>query len=145
MLVRTLALMLATVGFMVPVSAPAVAAPDNFTPRSGPTFNSAIGNKAAQRTIFRKVMRSINSSPRGSEINIFTWNFLTREGKNALVRAQRRGVRVRLLMDNKNNTQFDNYPFRRLRASLHRGNRQFPARRRSWARTCQNSCRGPGG
>ena len=143
MLVRTLALMLATAGLMVPVGAPASATPDNFTPRSGPTFNNPVGGRTAQRTIFRKVMRSINSSPRGSEINIFSWNFLTSEGKDALLRAQRRGVRVRLLMDDSNSSKFvPNPPFRRLRAGLRNGNKSFPATRRSWARTCEKTCRG---
>lgn len=145
MLVRTLALMLATAGLMVPTSAPAAAAPDNFTPRSGPTFNSPIGDRADQRAIFRRIIRSINSSPRGSDIRIFSWNFLTRDGKDALLRAQRRGVKVQLLMDAKNNTKFVNTPFRRLRAGLRNGNQDVARDRKSWARTCTQSCRGRGG
>ena len=146
MFIRTLALMLATVGLLVPTQS-ASAAPDNFTPRSGPTFNSPLGDKSAQRAIFRKIMRSINSSPRGSEIHIFTWNFLTREGTDALLRAQRRGVRVRVLMDS-GNMDIDgvtNTPYRRLRSGLRNGNDGRPRARRSWARMCQNSCRGKGG
>ena len=146
MFVRTLALMVATAGLMVPVGAPASATPDNFTPRPGPTFNNPVGGPTARRAIFRKVMRSVNSSPRGSDIKIFTWNFLTSEGKDALLRAQRRGVRVRLLMDDSNSNAFvPNPPFRRLRAGLRNGNRDFPARRHSWARTCEKTCRGGGG
>jgi hypothetical protein len=145
MLVRTLALVLATAGLLVPTAAPAIATPDNYTPRSGPTFNSPLGTKRSQQAIFRKIIRSINSTPRGHEINMFTWNFLTREGKEALLRAQRRGVRVRLIMDDINNEQFDNTPFRRLRAGLRRGNQGRPADRRSWARLCQGTCRGGGG
>jgi hypothetical protein len=144
-LVRTLALLLAAVGLMVPVTTTASAAPDNFTPRSGPTFNSPVGDASAQRAIFRKIMRSINSSPRGSNINIFSWNFLTSEGKDALLRAQRRGVRVRLLMDKRNLQRIDNPPFRRLRAGLQQGNRRVEGKRRSWARVCEGTCRGGGG
>jgi hypothetical protein len=145
MFVRALALLLATVGLMVPVGTPASATPDNFTPRNGPTFNSPLGDVGTRRAIYRKVIRSINSTPRGSNINIFTWNFLTTQGKDALLKAQRRGVRVRLIMDDRNVTEIDNPPFRRLRAGLREGNKDRPADRRSWARLCQGSCRGSGG
>ncbi len=144
---RALALLLATTGLMVPVStvSSASATPDNFTPSSGPTFNSAVGGSTAQRKIFREIMRSVNSTPRGANINIFTWNFLTSEGKDALLRAQRRGVRVRLLMDDQNVRKVDNPPYRALRAGLRRNNSDFPAKRRSWARVCEKTCRGGGG
>ena len=142
---RMLALLVATAVFLVPTGSPANATPDHYTPRPGPTFNSPLGNVATKRAIFRKIIRSINSSPRGSEINAFTWNFLTREGTNALLRAQSRGVRVRLLMSQGNNTEIVNQPFRRLRAGLHAGNKHRPLKRHSWARTCAHSCRGKGG
>lgn len=142
MLVRTLALMLATAGLMLPVSPPASATPDNFTPRPGPTFNSPLGDSNARRAIFRKIIRSVNSTPRGGEINILSWNFLTQEGKRALLRAQGRGVRVRLLMDVRNNTEIDNPPYRQLRAGLRKGSKGKPRDKRSWARVCEDSCRG---
>ncbi|HEX8779552.1 MAG TPA: phospholipase D-like domain-containing protein [Nocardioides sp.] len=149
MLVRTLALMLATVGLLVPVgAAPASATPDNFTPRGGPTFNSPLGGKKQQRAIFRKIIRSIHSTPRGSEIYIFSWNFLTRDGKDALLRAQDRGVRVRLLMDDVNLVLENgdrNSPYYKLKRGLRRGNQGRRAARRSWARTCQATCRGGSG
>ena len=146
-LVRTLALVLATTGLLLPVGSvsTASATPDNYTPKSGVTFNSPVGSASARNTILRKVMRSINSSPRGSNINIFTWNFLTSQGKDALLRAQRRGVRVRLLMDDQNVDQAGNPPYRALRAGLKRGNRNVPAKRRSFAKTCEGTCRGGGG
>lgn len=144
---RSLALLLATAGLLVPVgsASTAAAAPDNFTPKAGVTFNSPLGNQATRREIFRKVMRSVNSAPKGSNINIFTWNFLTSEGKDALLRAQKRGVRVRLLMDDLNVEAMPNPPFRALRAGLKKGNRQFPAKRRSFAKVCEKTCRGGGG
>ena len=142
MFVRTLALALATVCLVVPTGTPAQAAPDNYTPKRGVTFNNPLGDAAAKRAIFRQVMRSINSSPRGSDINIFSWNFLTSEGADALLRAQRRGVRVRLLMDIRNRTDIDNPPFRRLKAGLRRGNEDRRVDRHSWARVCKGTCRG---
>jgi hypothetical protein len=144
-LARILALLLVTTAFLAPTGSPASAAPDHFTPRRGVTFNSPVGTGATQRAIYTKIVRSINSSPRGSEIKIFTWNFLTSQGTDALLRAQGRGVRVRLLMDNANRVEVDNPPYRRLRAGLHRGNARWSPARSSWARTCVRSCRGAHG
>ncbi|MDO9456137.1 phosphatidylserine/phosphatidylglycerophosphate/cardiolipin synthase family protein [Nocardioides sp.] len=116
-----------------------------YRPKRGVTFNSAIGGRAAQRTIIDKILRTIDATPRGQEINIFSWNFLSAHGTDALLRAQARGVRVRLLMDNINNVEISNGPFRRLRAGLFAGNRGRKYARFSWARTCKQSCRGRGG
>ena len=141
MLVRTLALTLAAGVLLVPSgTAPAAATPDNFTPKPGPTFNNPT-SPGAKRKIFRRVIRSINSVPRGEDIDIFSWNFMTKAGKDALLRAQRRGVRVRLVMDDRNVKQVDNPPFRALRSGLARFNRRHPHQRNSWARLCQGTCR----
>lgn len=141
---RLLALIVAITAFLVPTfDTAANAAPDHYNPRPGVTFNSPLGSDGTKRAIFHKIMRSINSSPRGSEIKIFTWNFLTRDGTDALLRAQRRGVEVRLIMASSNNRVFVNRPFRRLRHGLRVGNRH--RHRNSWARTCRASCRGRGG
>jgi len=146
MLVRTLALMLATAGLMLPTSTiPASAAPDNFTPRPGPTFNSPVGGRVQQRTIFHRIMRSINSVPKDGEIDIFSWNFLTSEGADALLRAQKRGIRVRLIMDDRNVIQIDNPPFQRLRHGLRTWNQNHPRKRSSWARLCEGTCRSQNG
>ncbi|WP_432479384.1 phospholipase D-like domain-containing protein [Nocardioides sp. GXQ0305] len=145
MLVRTLALTLAATALLVPSgTAPAAATPDHFTPKPGVTFNNPT-NPGARRKIFRRVMRSINSVPRGENIDIFSWNFMTSAGKDALLRAQRRGVRVRLIMDDRNVKQVSNPPFRALRSGLKRYNRNHPRKRNSWARLCQGTCRSGGG
>jgi hypothetical protein len=145
MFVRTLALMLATAGLMLPTSTPAQAAPDNFTPKPGPTFNSPIGNKANQRKIYNRVLRSINSSPKGASIDIFSWNFLTQQGKDALLRAARRGVTVRLIMDDRNVEQIDNPSFPQLKAGLRKYNLNHPKKPNNWARLCVGTCRAKGG
>ncbi|WP_224121661.1 phospholipase D-like domain-containing protein [Nocardioides mangrovi] len=145
---RLLAL-LVTIGLLaLPMTAsPASATPDHFTPHAGPTFNSPIGNTQTRRTIFRKILRSVNSAPHGSRIHFFTWNFLTREGTDALLRAQSRGVTVRIIMDAKNNSdEVPNQPFRRLKNGLRKGNKGIDRKSNlSWARTCQGSCRGKTG
>lgn len=124
---------------------PAHAAPDDYKPRSGPTFNSPLGGAEVRRAIFRKIVRTIDSTKRGSSIKIFTWNLATEEGTTALLRAQARGVRVKLIMDRQNNKEIPNPSFRRLRSGLVKGNADWPAKRRSWARMCSQSCRGAGG
>lgn len=130
----------------VAASAAAAAAPDHFNPKPGPTFNSPLGGTEARRMIFHKIIRSINSSARGSEIKILSWNFLTSTGTDALLAAQRRGVKVQVLMDATNNDEdLPNGPFRRLRFELREGNERVAKGRHSWARMCDHSCRGPGG
>ena len=144
---KIILLLVTSLVFLVPVSAtgPADAAPDNFRPKNGPTFNSPLGSVTDRRAIFRKILRSVNSTKRGSTIKFFTWNFATSEGATALLRAQKRGVRVKLIMDKQNNKEVPNETFRRLRNGLKAGNAKWPKSRRSWARTCRQSCRGPGG
>ena len=145
---KLILLLVTSLVLLVPVSPGDVAhaAPDNFKPRSGPTFNSPLGGTTVRRAIFRKIMRSIDSTKRGSVIKVFTWNFATSEGAEALLRAQKRGVRVKLIMDAQNNTEEEPNPsFRRLRSGLKAGNAKWPDDRRSWARTCKRSCRGAGG
>lgn len=145
---RCLALLVAVTAFLVPVATTTAQAapPDNFTPKPGVSFNNPTGDREKRRTIYRKIMRSIDSAPGGSTIRFFTWNFLTSEGTGKLLRAQKRGVTVRLIMDAGNNRdEIGNPPFRRLRAGLHKQNKERPNRPKSWAKTCQNSCRGPGG
>ncbi|WP_323791200.1 phospholipase D-like domain-containing protein [Nocardioides sp.] len=141
-------LLVTSLALLVPVSANDVAgaAPDNFKPKAGPTFNSPLGSTTQRRAIFRKIMRSIDSTKRGSVIKIFTWNFATSEGATALLKAQKRGVRVKLIMDGQNNTDEEpNATFRRLKSGLKSGNAKWPKNRSSWARTCKRSCRGAGG
>ena len=145
MFVRTLALMLATAGLMLPTSTPAQAAPDAFNPKPGPTFNSAVGTTAQQRKIYNRILRAINSSPKGSSIDIFSWNFLTQQGKDALMRAARRGVTVRLIMDDRNVKQIDNPSFPQLRRGLRVYNQNHPKKPNNWARLCTGTCRSQNG
>lgn len=127
------------------VGTAAFAAPDAYQPKAGPSFNSPLGGAATRRAIFHKIIRTIDSTKRGSEIKIFTWNFATSEGATALLRAQARGVRVRLIMDGQNNREITNVTFNRLRSGLNAGNKRWSDGRGSWARMCRHSCRGAGG
>ncbi len=142
-------LLVTSLALLVPLGTADVAhaAPDDYKPRSGPTFNSPLGDVTVRRAIFRKIIRTIDSTKRGSAIKVFSWNFATSEGATALLRAQKRGVQVKVLMDRQNldSDGVANLPFIRLRDELRQGNAKWPKDRRSWARVCARSCRGTGG
>ncbi len=126
-------------GFQVPADA------GRYTPRPGVTFNSAVGSHAKQRAIFGKIIRSIRSTPRGQDIRIMSWNIQSKTAVDALLRAQRRGVRVRVLMSRSNAAAIDNTSWARLDRGLRRGNAHRREARHSWGRLCSASCRGRGG
>ncbi|MCW2791714.1 MAG: hypothetical protein JWO76_812, partial [Nocardioides sp.] len=115
---------------------------ERYTPTGGVSFNSPLGDSATRNRIFNKITKSIYAAPKGSTIRIFTWNFLTRAGVEALLKAQDRGVRVKLLMSETNTTQIENQPFKRLHRELKAGNKHRKAKRHSYARVCSKSCRG---
>src|SRR5207253_9989917 len=80
-----------------------------------------------------------------SRIRVMSCNIMSRTAVDALLRAQARGVKVRVLMDNTNLVDIPNPGFKRLKASLKRGNQSLPQKRRSYAKTCVGSCRGQRG
>ena len=135
------AALLASLLQVATVSSPAAAA-RGFTPKPGVTFNSAIGNEAKRRQVLTKIIKSVKATPRREEIRIMTWNLQSSAAVDALLRAQRRNVRVQLLMSRTNAVRFENDSFKRLKRGLERGNRGRAADRRSWARLCAGSCRG---
>lgn len=144
--VRIIALLMVMIGLVVPTQTTATAAPKpNFTPAKGVTFNNPLGAKPQKRRIIGKIMKSIKGSPKGSNIDIFSWNFLSAGGAEELLKAQRRGVRVRLLMDDSNRDNIDNPPFRRLAAGLKAGNKNRKKARHSYAKVCKGTCRSKGG
>ena len=112
----------------------------------GVTFNSPIGSRTVKVKINRKIMGAINHARRGSYIKIMTWNFMSAAAKDALLNAQRRGVKIQLLMDASNvDEDTPNPQFRRLKAGLAKGNQGRRVDRRSKAKTCSGACRGRGG
>src|SRR5690606_24076467 len=74
----------------------------------------------------------------------------TQAGVTALLKAQKRGVIVKAIMDRKNTVVESNPHFPRLKKGLQAGNRKKdgtlrPKAKRSNAKLCTKSCRGPGG
>jgi len=116
-----------------------------YTPRPGITYNSPVGSHAKKQAIFGKLLRSIRSTPKGQDIRIMSWNIQSKGAVDRLLRAQRRGVRVRVLMSRSNAAAIDNTSWARLQRGLRAGNTHRRKDRHSWARTCSKSCRGRSG
>jgi len=124
-----------------PQAADAAGAGYHVTP--GPIFNSASGPNKVKYAINNHIKGAINHAPHGSTIRIMSWNIMSRAATDTLLRAQRRGVRVLVLMDASNwSNDVPNPQFKRLKQGLARGNKGRAANRKSAAKVCQGSCRG---
>ena len=124
--------------------ASALQKPRRYSPAPGVVFNAALGTKANRNRIFGKIIAAINHAPAKSRIRIMSWNIMSRTAVDALLRAQARGVKVRVLMDNTNLVDIPNPGFERLKASFKRVNQRENIKQslRSYAKTCMQSCRG---
>lgn len=116
-----------------------------FTPARGVVFNNPIGAPAIKYRIFNKIVNSIRATPSTGYIRIMSWNIMSNSAVNALLAAQRRGVKIRVLMDRRNVTEIPNPTFRRLIRGLAANNQSRKPAGRSYAKTCRGSCRGTGG
>lgn len=127
-------------GFTSPASAAV------YTPPAGVKFNKPLSGHDAQRTILTHIVRSINGVPRRGTIRIASWNIRSNAFVDALIRAHRRNVSVRVVMDLGNaNAESPNPNVNRLARGLSQGNRVRPPERRSGLRKCRSSCRGSRG
>jgi len=113
--------------------APAGAA---FSPSDGPIFNRPIGSHGAKFRLVRHVEKTIRSTRRGSTILIATYLMDRQETADKLIAAHRRGVAVKVIMDD----GIESRPSRRLAAVLGKDRTA-----RSFAVFCHNSCRGTRG
>jgi phosphatidylserine/phosphatidylglycerophosphate/cardiolipin synthase-like enzyme len=124
----------------------AQATPAHFNPPKGPTFNNPFGTNASRFAINTKLIRTINSVRPGHKIRIASWNFRSTGISRALIRAHRRGVSVRVIMDFGNwNPDIPNPIAHRTHVALSRGDKHRKADMTSWLRRCKGSCRGPHG
>jgi hypothetical protein len=129
--------------------------PLNYTDPGGPTFNNPNGSKASQRRNLDRIakmvrstqgyrVRSVAQCPRvraqfPNEIRIALYSFSDPRVADALIAAHRRCVSVQVLMnDHLSNGTVP--AFGKLQRYL--GTRMGS---RSWARRCNNGCRGRGG
>jgi len=114
--------------------------------RPGLTFNSAVGPAGKRRAIVGKVNRAITHTKNGDTIRIMSWKIWTYAGVTRLLKAQKRGVKIQVLMDKKNTIVENNPHFWRLRNGLAAGNKKIGNKKKhSRAKLCTQSCRGKGG
>jgi phosphatidylserine/phosphatidylglycerophosphate/cardiolipin synthase-like enzyme len=116
-----------------------------YSPPKGPLFNNPLGDDDAQYRILNQIQDAIGHARKRSTIRIMSWNIMARNPVSALLAAQKRGVRIRVLMDNTNLVDVPNPQFKRLRRGLAAENQNRKPENRSYAKTCVNSCRGKGG
>lgn len=70
-----------------------------FNPHAGPIFNDPEGDPAAQYAIMRQIENNIDAAPKGSVIRFAFYSINLQEFADKLIAAHKRGVHVRLLMD----------------------------------------------
>ena len=127
------------------VSATAERKPRRWKPRNGVLFNNPVGSGPAAHAINRKILRAIDEAPKRSVIRIMSWNIMSAGGVNALLRAQARGVKIKVIMADVNVELIDNPWWRDLVAGVRRENAGRQQWRKSITKLCQRSCRGAGG
>ncbi len=143
---RVLVLPLLTLAIAVGATGVARATPDHFNPHRGPTFNNPYGGRAAAHQIVTKLVRTINSVKKGHKIRIASWNYRSPQISRALIRANQRGVSVRILMDYGNaNPDVPNAVARHTQDMLRQDNKGRPHDMTSWLHKCRGSCRGKHG
>ncbi|HYH35005.1 MAG TPA: phospholipase D-like domain-containing protein [Nocardioides sp.] len=124
------------------VTADPAAAVGRYTPKTGATFSNPLRPEASRRIIRHKV-RTINSVPRGEKIRIISWNVKSGLYRDALIRAHKRGVSVRVLMaGGVADRQGPSGDFHVLKRRLSEGNARRKPAMRSFMRKCVRSCRG---
>ncbi|QYJ02486.1 hypothetical protein KUV85_09045 [Nocardioides panacisoli] len=110
----------------------------------GQTFNDPRNSKKWK--IIDKIKRTIKHTPGGQKIWVMTWNLQSKGIVKQLIRAHNRGVSVRLIMSRQlAKEQNGNGSFWTLTRGLKKGNAKRGWARKSFTRTCSNSCRGWGG
>lgn len=133
--------------FTIPVAASNAA---GISPAPGPLANNPTGGKRAKFRVTDKIVNAINAAVPGSDIHVATWNMRDRGAVRALLRAQKRGVRVHLIMAKENSSmtrprggkRMVNRLFGSLARGLATGNRLVEPERSSAAKVCARSCRG---
>jgi phosphatidylserine/phosphatidylglycerophosphate/cardiolipin synthase-like enzyme len=112
--VGSAALLAATAMLSAPAPAPSVApvvsdhVTAQATPTAGATFNNPGGTLAQQYAIADRLTSAIDAAPRGAVIRMAFYSLTIQSFAERLLAAHRRGVQVRILMDDHSiNTQWD--------------------------------------
>ncbi|MGW0189157.1 phospholipase D-like domain-containing protein [Streptomyces sp. NPDC003362] len=122
---------------------PAAAAPKPVV--GGPVFNDPMGTTAQRKAIFTQLVRLIAGTPAGARIRGSVYEFNDREVADALIAAHRRGVDVRLIVDDStyvdaDGDEYANAPYASLKAAL-----GTDTAARSWIVVCDDRFEDPDG
>lgn len=109
----------------------AISTSPTWSPLTGTTFNNPAGTRAQQLAIITQINRTIDAAPRGSTIRAATYHFDMTSTATRLVTAHRRGVNVKLLVDD----SFVTSQVKTLRKALGSNKKS-----RSYLATCRHSC-----
>lgn len=107
----------------------------DYTPRRGAIFNRPMGSHAEEMRIYHHLHRTIDSTPRRARIRIAVFSFSRVETAKKLIAAHRRGVHVKVIVDDQVVTEAQRMLMRSLGTN---------PRRRSFLIHCTGSCRGDG-
>lgn len=110
--------------------------PDHYNPPAGARFAHAFTDH--NWAIRRHVLRTMNSTPKGSMIRILTWSFNAKLYRDALLAAKARGVSVQVILAGRNTATNSDWGW----LARHFGTDRT---RRNWVMKCRMSCRGTGG
>ncbi|RNM14321.1 phospholipase D-like domain-containing protein [Nocardioides pocheonensis] len=111
---------------------------DDYNPPAGMIFSHPY--RKGFRTLIRNhVLRTINSVPSGASIQVASWSFASRDYRLALKSAMSRGVKVQIVLSQRNTRRNSDY---KLLARIF-GTSVTPDG--SWVRRCSLSCRGTSG
>ncbi|WP_169570478.1 phospholipase D-like domain-containing protein [Nocardioides insulae] len=123
-----------------PASAPAArsapadpAARKGWRPAWGAAFNNPVGSPAARNALIRRIKNAIKHAKKGSTIRIAEYSNDRFDFANALIKAHRRGVDVKVLL----NDNWTSAATQKMKRKL--GTKKS---RRSWVYVCKRSCGG---
>lgn len=105
-----------------------------FAPRSGPIFNDPESSHSRQYAIMQQIEDNIAAAPKGSVIRVAVYSMTLSDVGNALIAAHKRGVYVKVLMDQ----HAKNDLWKRLVAEL--GSKVSTKSASSYAALCYGGC-----
>lgn len=123
-------------GALLVTGLPAPASADRYEPRTEAVFNNPWGAPAAKHRINAGIDAAIKRAPAGSTIRISQYAFSRRETAKAVIQAHRRGVNVRMVVNDHDVTSGIKRVSRVLGDDIHA---------RSFVVVCKAGCRSPRG
>ncbi|MEU0005738.1 phospholipase D-like domain-containing protein [Streptomyces sp. NPDC006314] len=105
---------------------------------NGPVFNDPLGTPTQRKAIFTQLVQLIDATPAGAQIRGSMYEFRDQEVANALLAAHRRGVDVKLIVDDStyvgaNGAEYANPAYQSLRTGLGTNDAA-----RSWVVVCDD-------